>query len=717
MRHHSSRTFFLLTLLLLSVALSFGQTGADRQARATAISRADTGEAAPDWLRDSETYAVGFAPGEWDALAQSKVSFITHCPVNRRFFERAHALGIRCFPYVTFYQGAAGQSYQGINLKDHPEFIEVDAQGNYRRTGFWESEDYKNYYTICPNVQAYQDAMVAWVRKLLDLGADGVFIDNLSSRAECDGPQFGRHKHLIGSSGRASTAEQNQAFALLLRRVREVIKQAHPDGAVFGNSASPTTLPPEFWKYLDADMLESYICTWASTDRWFDWQTHWNKAGRELQPYLKAGKQIQALSYLGHTSYGVREDAFFCYASARLAGFVWNGGLPLSTPETAVLYRLRLGRPLTDEREENGVHYRVFERGLVAVNPDKQQAASFTLSSPVPSRRLVDLFGGEAKNWTHYAPGGFTPDYQVRHSGRSSIACANDSATAGSGATQTIELRQTRPAPIIISGWSRAENVSGAADSNYALYADLIYADGTHLYGQVAPFSTGTHDWEQKSVTIHPQRPVTSLTLNVLFRNKTGRVWFDDVSVREESGNEKLLNGGFEEVSDQSRILDLSASGRLMIPKYSGRVYLFAPDTRDELAPVGPKLIITTSPPLAEVRFRVDGFDYWTHSGFWTTEYHKGDRFGRFEIIFDQPGRHTVEIVDVVPADVKTPQGYARSERLGQFMDPSNPARPSEGRKFRFVEWEGAGSNPRIELNISRDTTLTARFVIADKAK
>ena len=703
--------------MLLSVAFSFGQTGAERQARPPVLTGADTGEAAPAWLRDSETYAVGFAPGDWAALAQSKVSFITHCPVNRQFFERAHALGIRCFPYVTFYQGAAGQSYQGVNLSEHPEFIEVDEHGNYRRTGFWDSEDYKNHYTVCPNVQAYQDAMVAWVRKLLDDGADGVFIDNLSSRAECYGPQFGKHKHLIGTSGKASAAEQNQAFALLLRRVREVIKQARPDGAVLGNSASPTTLPPEFWKYLDADMLESYICTWASNDRWFDWQTHWDKAGRDLQPYLKAGRQIQALSYLGHTPYGVREDAFFCYASARLAGFVWNGGLPLSNPETALLYRLRLGRPLTDEREAGGIHYRVFERGLVAVNPDKQQAASFTLGSDIPSRRLVDLFGGGTKNWNEYAPNGFTPDYQVRHSGRLSIACASDSTTAGSGATQTIELRQTRPAPIIISGWSRAENVSGAADGNYALYADLLYADGTWLYGQIAPFTTGTHDWEQKSVTINPQRPVSSLTLNLLLRNKTGRAWFDDVSVREAGGSEQLLNGGFEETDEQSRILDLSASGRLMIPKYAGRVYLFAPDTRDELAPVGPKLTIITSPPLAEVRFRVDGFDYWTHSGFWTTEYHKGDRFGRFELTFDQPGRHTVEIVDVMPAEVKIPQGYASGQRLGQMMDPSNPARPSAGRNFRFAGWKNAGSNPRIEINLSRDTTLTAEFVIADKAQ
>ena len=112
-------------------------------AAAQTPTKIDFGEPGPQWLRESESYAIGYEPAGWDALAQSKVKFITHCPINREFFARCHALGIRCFPYVTFYQGYASQSLQGVNLKDHPEFIEVDAQGNLKRSGFWESEDAK----------------------------------------------------------------------------------------------------------------------------------------------------------------------------------------------------------------------------------------------------------------------------------------------------------------------------------------------------------------------------------------------------------------------------------------------------------------------------------------------------------------------------------------------------------------------------------------------
>src|SRR4051812_18284416 len=309
--YHSVQIAFRCFAILVGTSIALAEPPfKEWQARAQRAKEMDIGESAPDWLVDSETYAGGCDPNDWGALAQSKVAFITHCPVNRELFQRCHALGIRCFPYVTFYQGFATVTHQGLSLKNHPEIIEVDEQGNLKRTGFWESEDAKNMYTTCPNVQEYQDAMVAWVRKIMEAGADGVFIDNLSSRVPCFGPKFGKHKHIYD--------DQNHAFAMLLKRVREVVKQFKPDGALLGNSADPLSLPKEFWKYLDSDMLESYICTWVSKDRWQDWNTHWHQAGKNLQPHLKAGKQVLALSYVGYTPYGVREDAFFCYASARL---------------------------------------------------------------------------------------------------------------------------------------------------------------------------------------------------------------------------------------------------------------------------------------------------------------------------------------------------------------------------------------------------------------
>ena len=163
--------------------------------------------------------------------------------------------------------------------------------------------------------------------------------------------------------------------------------------------------------------------------------------------------------------------------------------------------------------------------------------------------------------------------------------------------------------------------------------------------------------------------------------------------------------------------VDLGTPRQLSIPAYSGRVYLYAAGTGDELSKSGPTLAVATEPPLGAVRFRVDGFDYWTHSGHWTTEYVLGPEFGKFQIVFDRPGPHTVEIVDVVPADMKTPAGYGSGERLGQFMDPSQPTRASSGRKFHFQEWGGAvsGAEHRVQVEVKENMTLLAKFDVAEK--
>ncbi len=702
---------WLLALLVWPALMASART-ASEQARDQLAAKLDVGESAPDWLMDSETYAIGYNPGEWDALAASKVAFITHCPINAEFFARAHAHGIRCFPYVTFYQAPATYVYQDVDLRLHPEFIEVDAQGNLTRTGFWESEDSKNWYTTCPNEPGYQDAMVAWVRRIMALGADGVFVDNLAARATCAGPQHGKHQHL--------TDNQTHAFALLLKRVREVIKQAKPDGAVLGNSASPLSLPREFWKYLDAEMLESYICTWVSKERWFDWSKHWHRQGVELQPFVRAGKQIQCLSYLGHTPYGIREDAFYCYATARLGGMVWNGGTGLANPDSSILYQIRLGRPLADEQEENGVHYRVFERGFVAVNPQKDRRGAVTIKPPMPTGRLIDLAGGAAKWWTSGRDSGDTLSQTVTHSGKRSI-CLTNPKPLESIVSQTVTLNQTKPTPILAGGWSKADHAGGARDSNYAVYLDIQYADGTNLFGQVATFTVGTHDWEYQQVVVKPDKPIRSLTFNALFRYRTGTVWFDDLTLKEgddpANGTERLQNGGFEEVGGASRLINTAdTGGKVEIPAYAGRVYLFGADSADQTATRGPRLLVVTKPGLGEVRFRVDGFDYWTHSGYWTTEYTMGSNFGRFDIQFKQPGKHTIEIVDVVPAAMKTPKGYGAGERLGPFMDPSQPTKPLGKKRFRFREWTGAvkSTAAKVEVEVNADLTVTAEFEVAE---
>ena len=73
---------------------------------------------------------------------------------------------------------------------------------------------------------------------------------------------------------------------------------------------------------------------------------------------------------------------------------------------------------------------------------------------------------------------------------------------------------------------SKAEKVTGNAPNNYCVYLDLTFTDKTRLFGQIASFKTGTHDWEKASKTIKLAKPVKSISYYVLFRNVEGKASF-----------------------------------------------------------------------------------------------------------------------------------------------------------------------------------------------
>jgi hypothetical protein len=100
------------------------------------------------------------------------------------------------------------------------------------------------------------------------------------------------------------------------------------------------------------------------------------------------------------------------------------------------------------------------------------------------------------------------------------------------GASQTVTLNQTVAEPLVATVSSRSEGVSGSPDGNYSLYLDLVYQDGTPLWGQLAAFDTGTHDWQTRQVVLVPEKPVRSVTVHLLLREHAGRAWFRDAALR-----------------------------------------------------------------------------------------------------------------------------------------------------------------------------------------
>ena len=95
------------------------------------------------------------------------------------------------------------------------------------------------------------------------------------------------------------------------------------------------------------------------------------------------------------------------------------------------------------------------------------------------------------------------------------FSCDNGADARGRrGVLQRVVLNQQTAQPIVTSAWSKAEGVTGTIDSDYALYLDLAFDDGTELWGQVAGFRTGTHGWQREEVVLFPEKPIKAVDSN-----------------------------------------------------------------------------------------------------------------------------------------------------------------------------------------------------------
>ena len=165
---------------------------------------------------------------------------------------------------------------------------------------------------------------------------------------------------------------------------------------------------------------------------------------------------------------------------------------------------------------------------VMRVLADKDAWAADLLRNP----GFETMANGLAAGWGAYE-GGYVLSGGAGRAGGAAVYCRNASASERRGASQTVELAQRAAVPLRVRGWSRARDVSGEPTSDYSVYVDLIYEDGTPLWAQTGNFSTGTHDWEQREVLIRPAKPVRRLTVYALFRGLSGEVWFDDFEVCE----------------------------------------------------------------------------------------------------------------------------------------------------------------------------------------
>ena len=152
---------------------------------------------------------------------------------------------------------------------------------------------------------------------------------------------------------------------------------------------------------------------------------------------------------------------------------------------------------------------------------------------------VVDADPSHAQGWNSSpdtCPLGYTrvTNHQYTRAGHAAaIMVTTPNATARAGAQHVWTAPPGKPLDadtVILSGWSKAlEDDGGGGD--YALYVDLIYADGTPQWGSRADFTSGPHDWEYKYHMISLEKPVKEMTIYCLYRGRKGSVLFDSVSV------------------------------------------------------------------------------------------------------------------------------------------------------------------------------------------
>ncbi len=330
--------------------------------------------------------------GSFDGSGIMGIPLISHVPHSKKAFDEAHKQGFKVIPYVHFRCIHSYYADQDVFLFQHPEILLKDKAGKWVHIPMDGSDRLYRFIT-CANSPGYWRLSLDYVKKMMDLGADGVFIDNAGARFPCYGPDFNvpensskrnpefkhyTHEHLFPD------ATHDYAWDQMLHNIRALVKSYGEDKVVVLNSTP-------FPKNGDAVMWESFIYSWAWEGRRHSWADVKKKA-KDEEWFLSAGRRITALSFLNPSKKEVKDDAFWAFSAARLVDFIWWSTLEGTGAE--ILYQAHMGKGMEPLKEINELAYRIFENGVIVLNDSEEDK---TIELPLPSnlnraKRLLDLY-------------------------------------------------------------------------------------------------------------------------------------------------------------------------------------------------------------------------------------------------------------------------------------------------------------------------------------
>ena len=245
----------------------------------------------------------------------------------------------------------------------------------------------------CSNNPNYVKMSLAYVKKIMDWGADGIFIDNTNKRRECyahkskniENPEFGPyvHEHIYPNES------HNYAWTKFLEQVRSLVKSYGNEKVVVLNSG----IGEEFQQHGDACMWESYIFARGTRRTQHSWEFIKERA-KQNEWYVKSGRRITALSTPDITVPGIKEDIFWGFCTARLVDFIWWASLQGTGAEE--LYQTHLGTPLQPLQETDKVASRAYQNAVLVLNDNSSDATrEITLPKEFKAKQVYDLFNGK----------------------------------------------------------------------------------------------------------------------------------------------------------------------------------------------------------------------------------------------------------------------------------------------------------------------------------
>lgn len=98
--------------------------------------------------------------------------------------------------------------------------------------------------------------------------------------------------------------------------------------------------------------------------------------------------------------------------------------------------------------------------------------------------------------------------------------------------TKTFRYDKPDCAPVWWGGESRSVEAYG---SDYCIFLDIIYTDGTGAWQKWAKWTAGTHDWEYTSKVFLPEKPVAKIECHAFLRHGGGQAEFRNVFLRREA--------------------------------------------------------------------------------------------------------------------------------------------------------------------------------------